>query len=74
MTLFIALLLAGAPAATAEPAPVQPKVEKQICKRFGASESRMAAKRICKTAAEWRRMTLGDERVEVESARAGRTH
>lgn len=31
------------------------KAEKMICKRNGATESRMGSKRICKTAAQWRR-------------------
>lgn len=72
----LTLLLAASPA----PAPVdhsqhvQPaKAEKKVCKRFGASESRMGAKRICKTAAEWKRMERGGEIVEVESTRAGRS-
>jgi cell envelope opacity-associated protein A len=39
--------------ATAEaPAPVE---EKKICKRMEATESRVSAKRICKTAAEWKK-------------------
>lgn len=43
-----------------ETAPAAPaEVEKKICKRIAASESRMASKRICMTAAEWKK---SDER------------
>ena len=31
-----------------------PKIEKKICKREQATESRMGSKRICLTAAEWK--------------------
>jgi hypothetical protein len=39
-----------------------PKEEKKICKRLPASESRMAAKRLCLTAAEWKQMKANEER------------
>lgn len=55
------LLLATetAAATTAQPAQVQqpteaPKAERKICKREAATESRLGAKRVCLTAAEWR--------------------
>jgi len=39
-----------APAAAAE----APNEEKKICKREAATESRLGAKRVCLTAAQWR--------------------
>ena len=56
---FAALLLL---AAFAEPSASQqgegaaeaPKKERMICKRIDATESRMASKRICKTAQQWK--------------------
>lgn len=57
--LFSVMLLASDAAATV-PAPEPlatveaPKDEKKICKREMASESRLGAKRVCLTAAEWR--------------------
>ena len=44
------------PAATAAEAP---KEEKKICKREMATESRMASKRVCLTAAEWKARDTG---------------
>lgn len=49
-------------AAFAEPGAAQegdgasetPKKERMICKRINATESRMASKRICKTAQQWK--------------------
>lgn len=41
--------------ASARPPAVKVAAEKKICKRSGTSESRMGSKRICKTAAQWRR-------------------
>lgn len=57
MTMTFALLLAAvaAPAdATPGAQPQEQKKERMICKRIDATESRMASKRICKTAREWR--------------------
>jgi hypothetical protein len=54
---FLLLTTFADPTAAAEAAgatPEQPKAERQICKRIGATESRMASKRICKTAKQWR--------------------
>ena len=55
------LLLATDTTAAAPSQPVEaqqtaeaPKVEKKICKRDQATESRMGSKRICLTAAEWK--------------------
>ena len=45
-----ATLPGQAPAAAAE----APKDEKKICKREAATESRLGAKRVCLTAAQWR--------------------
>lgn len=74
---FVPLLVAGSAAAssggTAAPAAAPAQVEKRICKRMGTSESRMGSKRICKTAAEWKRMDRNDERVTVKSDRSGRS-
>lgn len=66
ITLLSLLLLASdAPAATpAEPsAPAtaeKPKAERKICRREEATESRLAAKRVCLTAAEWQARSKGD--------------
>jgi hypothetical protein len=35
-----------------------------ICRRMDASESRLAAKRVCKTAAQWRDDSRADGGVE----------
>lgn len=43
----------GAAPAAAEPA--KPIKERKICRTEAASESRLGAKKICMTAAEWRR-------------------
>ncbi|HEY5722332.1 MAG TPA: hypothetical protein VIT45_08415 [Allosphingosinicella sp.] len=43
----------GAAPAAAEPA-AKPAKEKKVCRTETASESRLGAKRICMTAAEWR--------------------
>jgi hypothetical protein len=39
----------------------QPKTERLICKRIDASESRMASKRICKTAKQWKAEQRSDD-------------
>lgn len=57
---LLPVLFATAAAATAADvaAPATPataKAEKKICKRSQATESRMGSKRICKTAAAWKR-------------------
>jgi hypothetical protein len=56
---FVALLILAAfaqPGATSQGdgAREQPKEEKRICKRIDATESRMASKRVCKTAKQWK--------------------
>jgi hypothetical protein len=38
----------------ADGANAEPKKERTICKRIEASESRLAAKRVCKTAQQWK--------------------
>ena len=57
--LFVTLALIGsAPseAATAANADARTaKQERKICKKIAATESRLAAKRVCMTAAEWKR-------------------
>jgi hypothetical protein len=64
MTLFAMFALAALQAAGAtDKAPsVQPeqtgattKDERKICRRVDATESRLAAKRVCKTAQEWKK-------------------
>lgn len=45
---------------TAE-APASEK-DKLICKRIAASESRMAAKRVCLSAADWKKMQSQEDR------------
>lgn len=58
MNLVAFLLLAAFSGPSAAPevagADEKPKKERMICKRIDASESRMASKRICKTAKEWK--------------------
>jgi len=44
---------------SAEP---QEKEEKKVCKRIAATESRMAAKRICMTAADWKKQQSDEDR------------
>lgn len=67
--LLSVLLLTASPTATdaaAIPAPAPaaeaPKAERKICKSQGVSESRMGAKRICLTAAEWKARDTGEFR------------
>ena len=65
--LSLLLLASDTPAAApAEPAPTtaeKPKAERKICRREEATESRVAAKRVCLTAAEWQaRANGGDSR------------
>lgn len=59
------LLVASAADPVPAPAPVSAKAIKaeKICKRGAVTESRMGAKRICKTAAQWKRddVVSGDE-------------
>ena len=64
--LFGLLLLASDPAAAAsaqpavQPTAEAPKEERKICKREASTESRLGAKRICLTEAEWRARDNGD--------------
>jgi len=45
---------ASAPAEPVAPATAEkPKAERKICRREEATESRLAAKRVCLTAAQW---------------------
>jgi hypothetical protein len=64
-------LTATTPAAVAAatPAPqaasvtaTAPAEEKKICRRIEASESRLGAKRVCKTAADWKLDQEGSQR------------
>lgn len=62
--LFSVLLLSSesAEAAPVQPAPVAeqaPKAERKICKREMVSESRLGAKRVCLTAAQWKERESG---------------
>lgn len=69
-----ALLISAAPALASDPvpaaaassAPAAKKKDKMICKREQISTSLHGSRRICKTAAEWKRMS-GDE----EDVRSG---
>ena len=49
---------AGTPATTSSPEAVktveEAKAERKICKREAVTESRMGAKKICLTAAQWK--------------------
>lgn len=60
--LFSAFLLADVAAAPTTAAPIAeaPKAERKICKREAATESRLGAKKICMTAAEWKARDTGD--------------
>ena len=64
--LSLYLLVAATPTESAQPSAAQaataeaPKEEKKICKREMATESRMASKRICLTAAQWRERQTQD--------------
>ena len=49
---------ASTPAAAVEAQ--APKEEKKICKREAATESRLGAKKVCLTAAQWRARDNGD--------------
>lgn len=52
---------ASAPAEPAASATAEkPKAERKICRREEATESRLAAKRVCLTAAEWQARSNGD--------------
>ena len=59
--LFASEATAATPAETIPaPAAVEaPKEDKKICKREEASESRLGAKRVCLTAAQWRDRQTG---------------
>lgn len=62
--LSVLLLASDTPAAApAEPAPTttEKKAEHKICRREEATESRVAAKRVCLTAAEWQARSSGGE-------------
>ena len=73
ITLLSALLLASdtpaavAPATDATAAEA-PKEEKKICKREASTESRLGAKKVCLTAAQWKARDTG----EVEYRRVSR--
>ncbi|MET1110942.1 MAG: hypothetical protein ABWX67_05370 [Allosphingosinicella sp.] len=52
--------LAGAPAAAREKPADAPK-EKKICKKMTTTSSRIPAKRVCRTAAEWAQASSQEE-------------
>ena len=66
IALLSLLLLASDTSATAAAEPSaptsaeKPKAERKICRREEATESRVAAKRVCLTAAEWQARSNGD--------------
>ena len=75
---FVAVLLllasadpSGAPASGNAATEAKPKAEKKICKRIEASESRMASKRICKTAREWKAAQYDTDEAGIERAKQG---
>lgn len=43
---------------TAQPKTAENQAERKICKRIEASESRVAAKKICLTAEQWKQRDL----------------
>jgi hypothetical protein len=59
---FLLIAAFAEPAAARQPAGAgeAPKKERMICRRFDASESRMASKRVCKTAKQWKKEQSGD--------------
>jgi hypothetical protein len=52
-----------------------PKKERKICKTSEATESRMAATRICKTAAEWHAdQASGPDMSDMKTVGGGKVH
>lgn len=70
--ILTASLAAPALAADADQAP-KPKKERLICRNDEDSTSRMGAKRICKTATEWRVLDHGGSTADLAKAGAGST-
>ncbi|HEY0148795.1 MAG TPA: hypothetical protein VGB70_07300 [Allosphingosinicella sp.] len=70
---FLLLAVFAEPAATQPDAGAseQPKAERKICRRIEASESRLAAKRVCKTEQGWKDAADGVDGAKVERARRG---
>jgi hypothetical protein len=60
-SLVVLLSIASNPAATSGAAAGAevPREERKICKRENATESRLAGKKICLTAAQWRQRDRG---------------
>ena len=80
LLVMLALALAGPEVAT-KPVPVDHSQhvmpakwsEKKICKRDEATESRMESRRICKTAAQWKRERDGVGSEERQQGVASRS-
>lgn len=77
----LALVLAG-PEVSTKPGPVdhsqhvmpaKKSSERKICKRDEATESRMQSRRICKTAAQWKRERDGMGSEERQQGVASRS-
>lgn len=67
MSFLLATLVLAVSPAQETPAPAEaPKEEQKICKTEGFSGSRIKAKRVCRTASEWREQQdrVGKERRE----------
>ena len=76
--LSLALLLAAQTvdhSAHAGPVAAKPsKAERKVCRNYQDSSSRMGAKKVCRTAAEWQAMEARGERETVDLKRSGRTY
>lgn len=59
----------------AAPATAKPsKAERQVCRSYQDTSSRMGAKKVCRTAAEWQAMEARGERETVDIRRSGRSY
>jgi len=64
-----AAVASGEPAPAAQPASASeaaPAEEKKICRRIDSSQSRLGAKRVCKTAEDWKLDQNGMQRVKKD--------
>jgi hypothetical protein len=66
------IFLAGGAASAGEKGKGEPR-EKKICKTMKTSSSRIPAKKVCKTEAEWARASSQEELDDAESRLRGMT-
>lgn len=72
--LFLVLALqAAAPAPVPAPQPSPVAADKKICKSEDDTTSRIATRRVCRTAAEWAAISRDTQR-QVRSSLVDRTH